>query len=85
VPIIVISARGQNNDEVAALNTGANDYLSKPFSTDELLKRIDAFVRRATRASLDFVSQVFAVDDLRVDFSTENCFRGRARNPAFPH
>ena len=47
VPIIVISARGQNRDEAAALNAGANDYLSKPFNTDELLKRIDALVRHA--------------------------------------
>ena len=69
VPIIVISARGQNRDEVAALNAGANDYLSKPFTTDELLKRIDALVRHAMQPSLDVVSQVFALDHLRVDFS----------------
>ena len=37
VPIIVISARDQNRNEAAALNAGANDYLSKPFSNDELL------------------------------------------------
>ena len=69
VPIIVISARGQIHDEVAALNAGANDYLSKPFTTDELLKRIDALVRQAMQPSLDMVSQVFALDHLRVDFS----------------
>jgi len=69
VPIIVISARGQPHDEAAALNAGANDYLSKPFSTDELLERIDALIRHAMQPSLDMVSQVFAVDRLRVDFS----------------
>ena len=69
VPIIVVSARGQGLDEAAALSAGANDYLSKPFTTGELLRRIDAIVRRATRISLDVVNQVFAVDHLRVDFS----------------
>jgi two-component system, OmpR family, KDP operon response regulator KdpE len=69
VPIIVISARGQNRDEVEALNAGANDYLSKPFDTDELLKRIDALVRHAMQPSRNVVGQVFAVDHLRVDFS----------------
>jgi len=69
VPIIVISARGQNRDEAAALNAGANDYLSKPFRSDELLRHIDALVRHAMQPSLDMASQFFAVDDLRVDFS----------------
>jgi len=69
VPIIVISARDQHRNEAAALNAGANDYLSKPFSTDELLKRIDAMVRHAMQPSLDAVSQVFTVDHLRVEVS----------------
>jgi two-component system KDP operon response regulator KdpE len=70
VPIIVISARDQNHDEAVALNAGANDYLSKPFSIDGLLRRIDVLVRHGkNRTSLDLVNQVFAVDDLRVDFS----------------
>ena len=69
VPIIVISARGQNGDEATALNEGANDYLSKPFTIDKLLKSIDALVCHAKQPSLDMVSQVFAVEHLRVDFS----------------
>ena len=69
VPIIVISARDQNRNEAAALNAGANDYLGKPFSNDELLKRIDVLVRHAMQPSFDTVSQVFAVDHLRVDVS----------------
>ena len=68
VPIIVISARGQNGDEATALNEGANDYLSKPFTIDKLLKSIDALVCHAKQPSLDMVSQVFAVEHLRVDF-----------------
>ena len=69
VPIIVISARDQNRNEAAALNAGANDYLGKPFSANELLKRIGVLIRHAMQPSLDTVSQVFAVDHLRVDVS----------------
>lgn len=69
MPIIVISARGQTRDETGALNAGANDYLSKPFSTADLLQRIDALVRRATQPVLDSVNHVLSVEGLRVDFS----------------
>ena len=46
VPIVVISARGQESDKVAALDAGADDYLTKPFSMDELLARIRVALRR---------------------------------------
>jgi two-component system KDP operon response regulator KdpE len=46
VPIIVLSARGQERDKVAALDLGADDYLTKPFGMDELLARVRALLRR---------------------------------------
>lgn len=46
IPIIVLSARGQESDKVRALDLGADDYLTKPFGTDELLARIRAVLRR---------------------------------------
>jgi two-component system KDP operon response regulator KdpE len=46
VPIIVLSARGQERDKVAALDLGADDYLTKPFGTEELLARVRALLRR---------------------------------------
>ena len=49
-PIVVISARGKEQDKVAALDAGADDYLTKPFAVDELLARIRAVSRRATPA-----------------------------------
>jgi two-component system, OmpR family, KDP operon response regulator KdpE len=52
VPIIVISARGEEASKVAALDAGADDYLSKPFSVAELLARIRASMRRAARPLL---------------------------------
>jgi two-component system KDP operon response regulator KdpE len=47
VPIIVLSARGQERDKVVALDLGADDYLTKPFGIDELLARIRAVMRRS--------------------------------------
>lgn len=47
VPVIVLSARGQEGDKVQALDLGADDYLTKPFGIDELLARIRALLRRA--------------------------------------
>jgi two-component system KDP operon response regulator KdpE len=46
VPVIVLSARGQEQDKVAALDLGADDYLTKPFGVDELLARVRALLRR---------------------------------------
>jgi two-component system KDP operon response regulator KdpE len=48
VPIVVLSARGSERDKVAALDAGADDYVSKPFGMDELLARLRAAVRRST-------------------------------------
>ncbi|MBU6474375.1 MAG: response regulator [Alphaproteobacteria bacterium] len=50
IPVIILSARGQEQDKIAALELGADDYLTKPFSTGELLARLKAALRRARRA-----------------------------------
>jgi two-component system phosphate regulon response regulator PhoB len=47
IPIIMLTARGEENDKIRALDTGADDYITKPFSTRELLARIRALLRRA--------------------------------------
>lgn len=68
-PIVVLSARGREGDTVAALDAGADDYISKPFGVEELLVRMRAVLRRAAR--LGQPSQAsdagFAVGELRVD------------------
>jgi two-component system, OmpR family, KDP operon response regulator KdpE len=66
-PIIVISARGQEQDKVAALDLGADDYLTKPFSESELLARIRVALRHATRATDGAQNAVFESAELRVD------------------
>jgi two-component system KDP operon response regulator KdpE len=64
MPILVLSVRGQEADKVAALDAGADDYLTKPFSTGELLARLRAALRRSARGSEDLV---FAGGGLSVD------------------
>jgi two-component system, OmpR family, KDP operon response regulator KdpE len=66
-PIVVISARGQERDKVAALDAGADDYLTKPFGVGELLARLRVALRHAARGPDASPEPVFALDDLRVD------------------
>lgn len=66
MPIIVLSARGQEEQKVAALDAGADDYLTKPFGFEELLARLRATLRRATRPTGQ-PGSVYAAGPLRVD------------------
>jgi two-component system KDP operon response regulator KdpE len=68
-PIIVLSARGQERDKVAALDAGADDYLTKPFGVEELLARIRVALRHLTRAAQGRGEPLFEVGDLRVDLA----------------
>ncbi|MCE9589285.1 MAG: response regulator [Planctomycetes bacterium] len=74
-PIIVLSARGQEKDKVAALDLGADDYLTKPFSVGELLARIRVALRHAARP--DDQSPLFTVADLKVDRVARRVFVGQ--------
>jgi two-component system KDP operon response regulator KdpE len=67
VPIIVLSARGQEQDKVAALDAGADDYVSKPFGAGELMARIRVALRHTTGASHEGGEASFKVGDLQVD------------------
>ena len=71
VPIIVISARSEDRDKIDALDAGADDYLTKPFSVEELLARLRATQRRLNvmqNQTLN-ISSVFENGDLRVDYA----------------
>ena len=69
VPIIVLSARSEEQDKVSALDLGANDYITKPFGTAELLARVRASLR-INRMNLQAVSlsSVFELEDLLIDY-----------------
>lgn len=67
MPILVISARGQERDKIAALDAGADDYIAKPFATGELLARIRAALRRSARVGAQ-ASSVFRAGPIEVDF-----------------
>ncbi|MGN6677112.1 MAG: response regulator transcription factor [Streptosporangiaceae bacterium] len=80
VAIIVVSARGGERDKVTALNMGADDYMTKPFSIEELLARIAATLRR-TRPAMpeEVVPQLIDVGELRIDLASEQVFRHGVR------
>lgn len=78
VPIIVLSARGQEKDKIAALDAGADDYLTKPFSTGELLARIRVALRHIARLADNNPQPVFIAGDLRVDLAGRHVFIGNA-------
>lgn len=70
VPIIVVSARAEDQDKVDALDAGADDYLTKPFSIDEFLARIRAALRRShTEAKAGEESSVYTNGGLKVDYA----------------
>jgi two-component system, OmpR family, KDP operon response regulator KdpE len=74
VPIIILSARGQEHEKVTALDAGADDYLTKPFSVSELLARIRVALRHAMQAANESGEPVFTVDRLRVDMAARQVF-----------
>lgn len=71
LPIIVISARSEDTDKIEALDAGADDYLTKPFSVEELLARLRVTLRRLSMMNPDGAadSSVYTNGDLRIDFS----------------
>jgi len=74
VPIIILSARGQEHEKVDALDAGADDYLTKPFSVTELLARIRVALRHASQTAADAGEPVFVLDKLRVDLAARHVF-----------
>jgi len=73
-PVVVLSARDQEKQKVAALDAGADDYLTKPFGTGELLARIRVALRHANRRPGEPESAVFESGDLRVDLGARRVF-----------
>ncbi len=75
VPIVVVSARGQEKDKVQALDAGADDYLTKPFGIDELLARMRVALRHAARVAGGGGLAVFEAGELKVDLEKRLVYR----------
>ena len=73
VPVIILSARGSTRDRVKGLETGSDDYLTKPFAFSELLARIQALLRRASGIA---EPTTLTVTDLSIDLLTRRVTRG---------
>jgi DNA-binding response OmpR family regulator len=73
VPILMLTAKGQIEDRVAGLDSGADDYLVKPFSTDELLARVRAILRRAQKQNK--LADALVLGDVRIDFVQQQAWR----------
>lgn len=78
MPIIVISARSEDGDKINALDSGADDYLTKPFSVEELLARLRVTQRRLAMMYADKINQssIFINGELRIDYAAGCAFLG---------
>ncbi|WHZ19359.1 MAG: DNA-binding response regulator KdpE [Rhodanobacteraceae bacterium] len=70
LPIVVLSAREREDEKVAALDAGADDYLVKPFGVPELLARVRAQLRRRTQADVESGSSVVTFGEIKVDLAS---------------
>jgi two-component system KDP operon response regulator KdpE len=82
IPIIMLTVRDTESDKVEALDAGADDYMTKPFGSPELLARIRAALRRAPQLSSDL--QVVRLDDLEINFSLRRVVAGNRETRLTP-
>src|SRR5574341_1169036 len=76
IPIIILSARGQERDKITALDAGADDYVSKPFGVGELLARMRVALRHLAQAPGEAGEASFCVGDLRMDLARREVLVG---------
>ncbi|MBN6206063.1 response regulator transcription factor [Ralstonia pickettii] len=77
VPVIMLTARGNSQDKVHGLNLGADDYLTKPFSLDELFARVNAVLRRTVPKASEqeeAATSIVKTGDLKINIGSKRCF-----------
>src|SRR5208283_492035 len=77
VPVVMLTAKGQIEDRVSGLDVGADDYLVKPFSTDELLARVRALLRRVERISRGPLK--LSLGEVEIDLARQTAVSGKKR------
>jgi len=75
LPIIMLTAKGEEEDRVRGLNSGADDYISKPFSPNELVARIKALLRRSSSSE----SETIEFKDIKMDVNEHKVYRGNQK------
>ncbi len=75
IPVLLLTARGEDVDRIVGLEIGADDYLPKPFNPRELVARIRAILRRTQSVAADGVPEVLAVGDVELDPATRSVLR----------
>jgi DNA-binding response OmpR family regulator len=75
VPIIMVTAKGEEQDRVRGLDVGADDYIVKPFSATEVLARVRAVLRRAQVSGSTFEQSIFSHGNLRIDLARAEVFK----------
>ena len=78
VPVLMLTAKGQVEDRVTGLDAGADDYLVKPFSTEELLARVRALLRRVERKTR--MPLKLKLDDVEIDLARQTAMRGKRQH-----
>ncbi|TES82351.1 MAG: response regulator transcription factor [Dehalococcoidia bacterium] len=76
VPVIILTAKGEDADRIKGLQLGADDYLPKPFNPDELVARIEAIRRRIQPAQKNKDAELFRIGDVTIDFSKRQVLVG---------
>ncbi|MEM7301504.1 MAG: phosphate regulon transcriptional regulator PhoB [Pseudomonadota bacterium] len=74
LPVIMLTARGEESERIRGLTTGADDYVVKPFSVPELMARTKAMLRRV---SPQLMSEILTVGDIRIDRETRRVYRNK--------
>lgn len=81
VPVIILTAKGEDADRIKGLRLGADDYLPKPFNPDELVARIEAVRRRVKPGALEALPEVFSARGVTINFRSRGVqVRGEERN-----
>lgn len=81
IPIIILTARGQELDKIRGLDAGADDYVTKPFSVGELIARMRAIFRRAEKRASETTPEVFTIGQAKVNITTHTVARGSKTSP----